>query len=51
MNDLEIRDAISYLRVIQQPNDDLALERIINTPKRGIGLSTSKQIHIYARQK
>ena len=48
---LEIRDAISYLRVIQQPNDDLALERIINTPKRGIGLSTSKQIHIYARQK
>ncbi len=48
---LEIRDALSYLRVIQQPNDDLALERIINTPKRGIGLSTTKQIHLYAREK
>ena len=36
----EIRDAIAYLRVIAQPDDDLALERIINTPRRGIGKAT-----------
>ena len=47
---LEIRDALAYLRVIQQPNDDLALERIINTPKRGLGLSTTSMIHAYARK-
>jgi DNA helicase II / ATP-dependent DNA helicase PcrA len=47
---LEIRDALAYLRVIQQPNDDLALERIINTPKRGIGTSTTNMIHGYARK-
>ena len=47
---LEIRDALAYLRVIQQPNDDLALERIINTPKRGIGTSTTNMIHKYARK-
>jgi DNA helicase-2/ATP-dependent DNA helicase PcrA len=37
---MEIRDAIAYLRLVQSPSDDLALERIINTPKRGIGDST-----------
>ena len=36
----EIRDALAYLRVIAQPADDLALERIINTPRRGIGNAT-----------
>ena len=46
---LEIRDALAYLRVVQQPNDDLALERIINTPKRGLGTSTTSMIHAYAR--
>jgi len=34
---LEIRDALAYFRVVFQPDDDLAFERIINTPKRGIG--------------
>jgi len=33
----EIRDAIAYLRLIVQPADDLAFERIVNTPKRGLG--------------
>jgi DNA helicase II / ATP-dependent DNA helicase PcrA len=33
----EIRDAIAYLRVVAQPDDDLAFERIVNTPKRGLG--------------
>jgi len=33
----EIRDAMAYLRVVQQPADDLAFERIVNTPKRGLG--------------
>ena len=40
----EIRDAIAYLRVIAQPADDLALERIINTPRRGIGNATIQTI-------
>ncbi|MEK9860486.1 MAG: UvrD-helicase domain-containing protein, partial [Alphaproteobacteria bacterium] len=46
---LEIRDAIAYLRVIAQPADDLALERIINTPRRGIGAATIQTIHQLAR--
>ena len=33
----EIRDAIAYLRLISQPSDDLAFERIVNAPKRGLG--------------
>ena len=40
----EIRDALAYLRVIAQPADDLALERIINTPRRGIGNATIEAI-------
>ena len=47
---LEIRDALAYLRVVQQPNDDLALERIINVPKRGLGKSTIILIHSYAKK-
>ena len=47
---LEIRDALAYLRVVQQPNDDLALERIINVPKRGLGTSTASLIHTYAKK-
>ncbi len=47
----EIRDAVAYLRVIAQPDDDLALERIINLPKRGIGEATMHTIHVLARAK
>ncbi|MEZ0226436.1 MAG: ATP-dependent helicase [Alphaproteobacteria bacterium] len=47
----EIRDAIAYLRVIVQPDDDLAFERIVNVPKRGIGDATVQIIHQLARAK
>ena len=40
----EIRDVNAYLRLATQPNDSLALERIINTPKRGIGETSVKKI-------
>jgi DNA helicase-2/ATP-dependent DNA helicase PcrA len=46
---MEIRDAVAYLRVVVQPDDDLAFERIINTPKRGIGAKTVQQLYQYAR--
>lgn len=46
---MEIRDAIAYLRIIHQPHDDLAFERIVNTPKRGIGKATLEQLHMEAR--
>jgi len=45
----EIRDAIAYLRVLAQPADDLAYERIINTPKRGVGDTTMRAMHEKAR--
>jgi DNA helicase-2/ATP-dependent DNA helicase PcrA len=45
----EIRDAIAYLRVVNQPADDLAFERIVNTPKRGIGDKAVEKIHRLAR--
>jgi len=48
---MEIRDAVAYLRIIHQPHDDLAFERIINTPKRGIGKATLEQLHISARER
>lgn len=48
---MEIRDAIAYLRIIQQPQDDLAFERIVNTPKRGIGKATLEQLHVAARER
>jgi DNA helicase II / ATP-dependent DNA helicase PcrA len=46
---MEIRDALAYLRATVNPADDLAFERIVNTPKRGIGSSTVQLIHSYAR--
>jgi DNA helicase-2/ATP-dependent DNA helicase PcrA len=46
----EIRDALAYLRVVANPADDLAFERIVNVPKRGLGDATIEQVHIYARK-
>ncbi|MGQ0589097.1 MAG: ATP-dependent helicase, partial [Sphingosinicella sp.] len=45
----EIRDALAYLRVIAQPADDLAFERIVNTPKRGLGDKAVAKLHALAR--
>src|SRR3954468_19963644 len=45
----EIRDAIAYFRVVCQPSDDLALERIVNLPRRGIGDSTLRVVRAAAR--
>ena len=45
----EIRDALAYLRVIAQPQDDLAFERIYNQPKRGLGARTLEKMHSHAR--
>jgi DNA helicase-2/ATP-dependent DNA helicase PcrA len=47
---MEIRDALAYLRVIAQPADDLAFERIVNVPKRGLGDATVQMLHDYARK-
>jgi DNA helicase-2/ATP-dependent DNA helicase PcrA len=45
----EIRDAIAYARVMSQPADDLAFERIVNVPKRGIGEGAMRDLHDVAR--
>jgi DNA helicase-2/ATP-dependent DNA helicase PcrA len=47
---LEIRDALAYLRCVAQPFDDLAFERIVNTPKRGLGDATLQVLHEYSRR-
>ena len=46
----EIKDAISYLRIIGQKYDDLALERVIGVPKKGIGDSTLNQIYAFGKK-
>ena len=46
----EIKDCISYLKVVFQENDDLAFERIVNVPKRSIGDTTIKQINDFAKK-
>jgi DNA helicase-2/ATP-dependent DNA helicase PcrA len=46
----EIRDAIAYLRVLVQPADDLAFERIVNVPKRGVGEVSLRAMHARARE-
>lgn len=45
----EIRDALAYLRLVNQVNDSLAFERIINTPRRGIGETSLNIMHSLAR--
>ena len=45
----EIRDAMAYFRVVAQPADDLAFERIVNVPKRGLGEAAIRQVHDTAR--
>ena len=46
----EIRDALAYLRVINSPADDLAFERIVNVPKRGLGDATVQMLHDHRPQ-
>jgi DNA helicase II / ATP-dependent DNA helicase PcrA len=46
---MEIRDAIAYFRIIVQPSDDLAFERIVNVPRRGLGAATLQTVHRLAR--
>ncbi len=48
---MEVRDALAYLRVIHSPDHDLAFERIINVPKRGIGATSVKRMHEFARMR
>ncbi|MBK5264204.1 MAG: UvrD-helicase domain-containing protein, partial [Alphaproteobacteria bacterium] len=45
----EIRDALAYLRLANQPADDLAFERIVNVPKRGLGDKALSKLHMLAR--
>ncbi|PZO88775.1 MAG: DNA helicase II [Micavibrio aeruginosavorus] len=45
----EVRDALAYLRIVNQKDDDLALERIINVPRRGIGDTTVQTLYSHAR--
>ena len=45
----EIRDALAYLKIVASPDHDLAFERIVNTPKRGIGDTSVKRMHMMAR--
>jgi DNA helicase-2/ATP-dependent DNA helicase PcrA len=46
---MEIRDAMAYFRVVVSPDDDLAFERIVNTPKRGLGDKAQQTMQIAAR--
>jgi len=45
----EIKDAVCYLRIINQKYDDLALERVIGSPKKGVGESTLNQIYQFGK--
>ncbi|WP_316013892.1 ATP-dependent helicase [Roseobacter sp. HKCCA0434] len=47
---MEIRDAMAYFRVVVSPEDDLAFERIVNTPKRGLGDKAQATINAFARE-
>ena len=46
----EIRDALAYFRITLRPEDDLAFERIINTPKRGLGDKALQKLHLISRK-
>ncbi len=48
---LEIRDALAFLRIVASDYDDLAFERIINVPKKGIGEKTIRSIEVFGREK
>ena len=45
----EIRDAVAYIRVMVRPDDDLAFERMVNLPKRGLGEVSLRPVHALAR--
>ena len=45
----EIRDAMAYCRITVQPDDDLAFERIYNTPRRGLGESALQTLRVIQR--
>ncbi|MFY0681419.1 MAG: UvrD-helicase domain-containing protein [Thalassovita sp.] len=47
---MEVRDAIAYFRIVTSPDDDLAFERIVNTPKRGLGDKAQQTIQATARE-
>ncbi|WP_138933752.1 ATP-dependent helicase [Roseovarius arcticus] len=47
---LEIRDAMAYFRCVTSPSDDLAFERIVNTPKRGLGDKAQQKMQVTARE-
>ncbi|SLN30158.1 DNA helicase II [Roseovarius litorisediminis] len=47
---MEIRDAMAYFRLVTSPSDDLAFERIVNTPKRGLGDKAQQKMQLAARQ-
>jgi DNA helicase-2/ATP-dependent DNA helicase PcrA len=47
---LEIRDAMAYFRIVTSPDDDLAFERVVNTPKRGLGDKAQQTIQMAARE-
>ncbi len=47
----EVRDAVSYLRLVEHPHDDLALERVVGRPRRGIGAATFRKLADAARQR
>ena len=46
----EIKDAVAYLRIVNQKYDDLALERVISSPRRGVGESTLNQLYSFGSQ-
>ena len=46
----EIRDAVAYMRMLHQPSDDLAFERIVNLPRRGVGDGALRTMHDAARE-